>query len=79
MVKDIKIRINTNTTRNTVIEPSSRTPKEILREQSINFGTAIVHLDGSPLSAQEMNTPFSELIRDSEECILACVVKASNA
>jgi hypothetical protein len=74
----IEMKIGTNTKRTTVIVDSSLSPKQVLTEQEIDFSRATVHLDGSVLSAQEMNTSLDKL-GVSDSSYLIAVTKMDNA
>lgn len=74
----IRVSINTNTQRKTVVVPSTTVIKAILEENSIDYAGATVHMDGCPLSVQEMNSTLREL-GVIETAILSSVMKADNA
>lgn len=74
----IQVTIGTNTNRKKVIVDSALTPKRVLTDNEIAYETANIHLDGSSLSASEMNSTFDDLgITDS--CFIIAVIKADNA
>lgn len=73
------VRLMTNTERLEVLVEDNVTPKDILLENDVDFSSAQTHLDGAPLSVAEMNTPIGELIGTSERCIMAVIVKLTNA
>ena len=73
------IKLMTNTDRVTRIVDDNKTPKQFLTDESVDFSSAQTHLDGAPLSASEMNTPFGQLLGASDTGILAVIVKLTNA
>lgn len=74
----VQVTIGTNVTRKTVVVEDTKTVKEVLQENDVNYTTSATHLDGAPLSAEEMNSTFAELgVTDS--CYLLNIVKADNA
>lgn len=56
-----------------------KTPKDVLKEQGIEVGHGSVHLDGSTLTAQQMNTSLAELTNNATTADLIVVVKADSA
>ena len=74
----IKISIGTNTERKTITADNTKTIKEVLSENDVNYTSCVIHLDGLPLSVSELNSTFADL-NITDECSLLAVVKASNA
>ena len=56
----------------------AQTIKDFLEDQEIDFTAGQTHLDGSVLSAAEMNASFDEL-GVTDHCYISIVVKAANA
>lgn len=56
----------------------AQTIKDFLEEQDVDFMAGQTHLDGSVLSAAEMNATFAEL-GVTDHCYISIVVKAANA
>lgn len=75
---DIKVTCGTTTDRQAVIVSNTLTPKDALNQSGISYGSAQIHLDGSPLSATEVNTSFADLSITSD-CMLIAVTKTTNA
>lgn len=77
-VNPIKLKIGTNTKRETVIVDDNITPKKALEQQCIEYGVATVSLDGCPLDVKQMNMTLAELgVKDS--AMLIAVIKTENA
>ena len=74
----INVKLSTSTSRTNVIVDSSKTVKQILEENDINYGTCQIHLDGAPLSAYEMNDTLED-IGVTDSCYLVAVVNTKNA
>lgn len=74
----LQIKVGTNTSRQTLIVPESDTPKDVLEKADVDYSIATIHLDGSVLSASEMNTSLSDL-GITESAQLIAVVKQENA
>ena len=74
----LQIKVGTNTSRQTLIVPESDTPKDVLEKADVDYGIATIHLDGSVLSASEMNTSLGDL-GITESAQLIAVVKQENA
>lgn len=73
----IKVTIIQNTTRTAVLVEDTATPKQVIAEQGINLGTAVMHLDSCPLTPETMNKSFAD-IGITDECLLVAVTKTNN-
>lgn len=71
----IKVTIGTNTKRKNIMVDPSRTVKNVLEENDINYSTGGIHLDGMAVSAEDMNKSFTDH-GITEDCMLIAVVKA---
>lgn len=71
----IKVTIGTNTSRRNIMVDPSRTIKSVLEENSIDYGTGGIHLDGMAIVGEDLNKTFSQHGID-EDCMLIAVVKA---
>lgn len=74
----VKIRINTNTKRETVIVEGSRTLRSVLDENRINYEITPVLIDGTPLQIGDHDKTLTELGLTNEHS-LSAVVKTQNA
>jgi hypothetical protein len=81
MAKMINVKLGSNATATTtVIVESTKTIKEVLEENDINYAVAQTYLDGAPLSAGELGKTFDEVLQeDDTSCYLTTVVKTDNA
>ena len=70
----IKVTIGTNTSREDIIVGNDKTIREILEAQGINYSNTIMHLDGSPLKAGDMDKTLEE-IGIKESCFLIAAAK----
>lgn len=76
MIIAVKLRTNTETT--TKNYDSTSTIKSVLEDNDIDYTVTVIHLDGAPLAAGEINKTFDDFgITDS--CYLLTVTKATNA
>lgn len=75
---DIKVSLNTNTFRGSVIVNANTTVKEVLEENEIDYSTTTVHMDGCPLNVSELNSTFADL-GVTDRTIVSCIQKAQNA
>ena len=74
----IKITYGNNMKRGTVLEPDTKTPRQVFDENEVNYATGITTLDGAPLGRGDLDKTFAEL-GITEKCYLLNVVKADNA
>lgn len=75
--KMIEVTIGTNTSRKKVTVDPSKSLKTVLNENAVKYETATMHLDGSTLSAGDLNKSFSDF-GIIESCALIAVVKSEN-
>lgn len=71
----INVTIGTNLNRTTVLVNPSKTIKEVLDENNIDYSRGGIHLDGEAIVGQELNKTFSEK-GITDKCILVSVVKS---
>lgn len=57
----VKVTLITNNPRKTVFVPETKTVKQILDENEVNYGSAATAVDGATLSAGEINMTLAEL------------------
>lgn len=74
----IKITVGNNVKRVTVFEDETKTPRQVLEENEINYTSGVTTLDGAPMQHGDMDKSFADL-GITEKCYLLCVVKADNA
>lgn len=70
----IKVIIGTNTNRKQITVDPSRTLKDVLDENSIDYSRGGIHLDGLAVGGEGLNKSFTEH-GINEDCILIAVVK----
>lgn len=79
----IKVTVGNNLKRNSVVIDPNMTLKAALEEAGIDYNTGVMHLDGAPLGAGELNKTFLDFGLTGEagadKCFLLNVVKADNA
>lgn len=78
MSKMITVKVGSNMNREDVLVPSSKTLREVLDENRVNYTRAQVHLDGAPLRPGDMDKTF-DAIGITESCYLIAVLKTDNA
>lgn len=78
MAKMINIKVGTNTSRKQVVVDNSKTIREVFQEAQIDYSTAIVYCDGSPLEPGMMAKTLEEA-NVTDGAMLIAVVKANNA
>lgn len=74
----IKVTVGTGLNREDVIVEGSKTPKEIMAENHIDFSRGGIQLDGCPLTSDKMNTPIEKLVNGADSCFLVSIVKADS-
>lgn len=74
----IKVTIGTTTKRDTKMYAPSKTLRNILEDNNIEYGIAQVTLDGVGIGLGDIDKSLSTL-GITEKCMLIAVVKASNA
>jgi len=79
MERNISLRIGNNTTRKTIIVPSTMTPIAILAKEQICITNGKLHLNGYPISATEANSPIGDLLPNLDSADLMVVIKTDNA
>jgi len=75
---DIKVSCGTTTDRKSIIIDNSKTPKDAMEQAAIQFGTQQLHLDGVPLTVEQVNMSFADQGITSD-CMLIAVVSTKNA
>ncbi len=76
----ISINVRTNTTRRTVSEDITATPKQVFDELGIDYRTSRVNVNGRVLIDDELEYSFETLgIEDGTTADLGAVVKADGA
>lgn len=76
----ISINVRTNTARRTVSEDITSTPKKVFEELGIDTKGGMVNLDGTILSATDLNSTFEQLgVSDGRSVNLNSVVKGDGA
>lgn len=73
-----KVTLSTVDSRNSLIVEDSKTVKEILQENGVNFSTASVMIDGMTLTPDRLRQSLAEL-GATGECTIATVIKMDNA
>jgi len=72
-----QVKVGTNASRTSMVVAPDKTPKQVLAEAEVDYSTATVYLDGSALTAKEMNKSLADLgVVDS--CYLIAVTKSEN-
>lgn len=74
----VQVRLISNAMRKTITVDEDTTIRQVLEDNSINYSTTTVFLDGAPLGIGEHDQTFAELGL-TEKCNLSAVVKAENA
>lgn len=72
----IQVTLGTNTDREKILVDPSKTIREVLEENHIEYASGAVRLDSSPVSGSELDKSFEEH-GVSEKCYLIVVVKAN--
>lgn len=76
----ISINVRTNTTRRTISEDITTTPREVFDELGVDTSTSMVNLNGTILSGNDFDSTFEELgIPDGTTNNLNAIVKADGA
>lgn len=70
----IKVIVGTNTDRKQVTVDPSRTLKDVLDENGIDYSRGGIHLDGLAVGGEGLNRSFTDH-GINEDCILISVVK----
>ena len=72
----IQVTVGTNTEKKTITVNPSKTLKEVLISEHIDFAKGDVYLDGEKLTAEKINKTFTDAGITSD-CYLISVVKAN--
>ncbi len=76
----LSINVRTNTTRRTVSQDITATPKQVFDELGVDTSTSMVNLNGTILSGADFNKSFEELgVADGTSANLNAIVKADGA
>ena len=74
----ISVTAANNVGKKTVIVSDETTPRQVLEDNNIIYSRNVIHLNGSPLSQEELDTSFAKL-GVSTSCTISAIVKADNA
>lgn len=72
----IQVTLGTNTDRTKILADPSKTPREILEENNIEYASGNIRLDSNPIGGSELDMSLNEL-GVNEKCYLIVVVKAN--
>lgn len=76
----IKVLVKTNTARREIITEAESTPNEVFNDMGVSIAGSMVNLNGTPLSATDLNSSFSSLgATDGSSVNLNSIVKADGA
>ena len=76
----LSINVRTNTTRRTVSQDITATPKQVFDELGVDTSTSMVNLNGTILSGADFNKSFEELgVADGTSANLNAIVKTDGA
>ena len=74
----VKITLITNNPRKTVFAAETKTVKQILEENDVNYGSAATAVDGATLNAGEINKTLAEL-GIAEKTVISVLAHKDNA
>ena len=75
----ITVTIGTNLNRKEVlIDPETKTIKDLFRENNIAYERATNYLDGCPINASQINQTLAQL-NVTSDCTILSVIKNDNA
>lgn len=74
----IQVVIGTTLNRDTYVEDSSQTLREVLEKHGVDYSRGSMHFDGAPLNPGDLDKTFDDFGVKSK-CFLLNVVKADNA
>ncbi len=74
----IKVIVGNNVERKSDIVEPTKTLRQVLEENEIDYTRGVMHLDGSSLNPGDLDKTFADF-GISEKCFLLNVVKADNA
>ena len=76
----ISVNVRTNTTRRTVSEDITATPRQVFDELGVDTSTSMVNLNGAMLGAADFNKSFGDLgVEDGSTANLNAIVKMDGA
>lgn len=76
----ISVNVRTNTTKRTVNEDITATPRSVFTELGVDTSTSMVNLNGTILSGSDFDNSFEALgIADGTTANLNAIVKADGA
>lgn len=76
----ISVNVRTNTTRRTVNEDITATPRQVFNELGVDTSTSMVNLNGTILSGADFDKSFEALgVSDGAAANLNAIVKADGA
>jgi hypothetical protein len=74
----IKVIVGNNVERKSDIVEPTKTLRQVLEENEIDYTRGVMHLDGSSLNPGDLDKTFADF-GINEKCFLLNVVKADNA
>ena len=74
----INVKVGTNLNRKSVLVEDTKTVKEILEQEEINYSTSTIYLDGCTLTPAQMNGTLADN-GITESCFLIAAQKTENA
>lgn len=74
----INVTVGNNTSRQTVIVPSSKTVREVFDEAGISYEGTMVSIDGCPLNLGDLSKTLEQL-NISDKCYIIATTKTNNA
>jgi len=76
----VQINVSTNTARKIKNVEITSTPAQVFSELEISTANAMINLDGTILSAVDINSSFEALgVQDGSSVNLNCIIKADGA
>lgn len=76
----ISVNVRTNTTRRTVSEEITATPREVFNELGVDISTSMINFNGTILSGADLDNSFESLgAVDGTTANLNAIVKADGA
>ena len=74
----INVIIGTTTGKTTKMYPATTSIREILEDNSIDYGVTQISVDGTPLPAGYMDKTLSDM-NITNKCLITSIVKTNNA
>ena len=74
----VNVKVGTNLNRTQVSVPSSKTIREILEENNINYATTTIFVDGVTVQLGDMDKSLEDL-NIGESCYIIAAQKTENA